>query len=287
MEKFHQAPNVYVSEVGIKVMDLERSIKFYESIIGLRVLEQSAGKAVLTADGKLPLVTLEQPADIIPLQGRHSGLYHFALLMPTRADLGVFLQHLVQTNYRFGAGDHLVSEALYITDPDGNGIEVYIDRPHEEWAWKLGKVEMATLQIDANAIVAAGGNTPWTGMPAGTIMGHIHLHVGDTEKAEQFYKEAFHFETVAYYPQAAFMSTGGYHHHIAVNTWQGVGAPTPPRNMVGLIAYTMVFPDTATRQGAVERIGQMGVSISEEAGNYLTQDPSGNQIRLVVGQASN
>ncbi|WP_233567920.1 VOC family protein [Cohnella faecalis] len=166
MDKFHQSPNVFVGEIRIKVMELDRAVSFYETIIGLKVLERSAGSAVLTADGKSPLVTLEQPKDVIPLAGRHSGLYHFALLLPTRADLAVFLRHLIQTGYPFGAADHYVSEALYITDPDGNGIEVYGDRPSSVWKWENDFVEMATLQLDARGILEESSE-PWNGLPAG------------------------------------------------------------------------------------------------------------------------
>ncbi|MFC5702606.1 VOC family protein [Cohnella faecalis] len=280
MDKFHQSPNVFVGEIRIKVMELDRAVSFYETIIGLKVLERSAGSAVLTADGKSPLVTLEQPKDVIPLAGRHSGLYHFALLLPTRADLAVFLRHLIQTGYPFGAADHYVSEALYITDPDGNGIEVYGDRPSSVWKWENDFVEMATLQLDARGILEESSE-PWNGLPAGTIMGHIHLHVGDLKQAERFYNDILGFKTVAYYPQAAFMSTGGYHHHIAINTWQGAGAPTPPKNMVGLNGYTLVFPDEAARQRAIRLLEQSAVSVENKSDEYWTSDPAGNLIKLV------
>jgi catechol 2,3-dioxygenase len=278
---FHQEPNVYVGEVNIKVKELDRAVTFYESIVGLKVLERTAEVAVLTANGKTPLVTLEQPEDIIPLAGRHSGLYHFALLLPERGDLAVFLRHLIQSEYPFGAGDHYVSEALYITDPDGNGIEIYWDRPSSAWKWENGLVEMATLQIDTKGILAES-DAPWSGLPTGTIMGHIHLHVGNLKQAEQFYNDVLGFKTVSYYPQAAFMSTGEYHHHIAINTWQGVGAPTPPKNMVGLKWYTLVYPNEEVRQNAITKLAQSGVSVVKELNGYLTNDPAGNQILLVI-----
>jgi catechol 2,3-dioxygenase len=284
MEKFHQEPNIYVSEVTIKVKDLVRAVTFYEEIIGLRVLGRSAERVALTANGITPLVTLEQPADVIPLAGRYSGLYHFAILLPARTDLAVFLRHLIQTGYPFGAADHYVSEALYITDPDGNGIEIYWDRPSTEWKWENGLVEMATLQLDAQGILAES-DAPWKGLQAGTIMGHIHLHVGNLKQAEQFYNHALGFKTVAYYPQAAFMSTGAYHHHIAVNTWQGVGAPTPPNNMAGLKEYTLVFPDEAAIRSVISQLEQFGASVMKVSDGYTTSDPAGNQIRLVINRS--
>ncbi len=281
MNKFHQSPHVIVGEVNIKVKKMESTVAFYETVIGLKVLSKTAERTVLTADGVTPLVTLEQPADIVPLAGRHSGLYHFALLLPARADLAVFLRHLIETGYRFGAADHYVSEALYITDPEGNGIEIYWDRPSTVWKWDNEMVEMATLQLDAKSILAES-NAPWNGLPSGTIMGHIHLHVGDLKQAEHFYNDLLGFKTVAYYPQAAFMSTGNYHHHIAINMWQGVGAPTPPRNMVGLNWYAVVFPNDSVRQDALSRLEASGIQVAQEADDYMTSDPAGNRIKLVV-----
>ncbi len=281
MNQFHQKPNVYVGEVVVNVMDLDRSVKFYQDIIGLRVLNRTERRAALTADGKTPLVTVEQPADVTPATGRTSGLYHFAILLPSRADLSVFLRHLLETGSHFGASDHLVSEALYLNDPDGNGIEVYRDRDPSEWSWQSGKVQMVTDPLDGQGILAES-DAPWTGLPAGTLMGHIHLHVGDQEKAEQFYTGLLGMNTVAYYPQASFMSTGDYHHHIAINTWKGVGAPAARENSVGLGWYSLVYPDEAAREDAAVRLEHAGAPVERTAGGFETQDPSGNRIRLVI-----
>jgi len=281
MENFHQKPSIYVGEVNIKVKNLDNAVTFYQNIMGFQVLEQTEGKAVLTTDGKTPLLTLEQPADVIPKEGKMSGLYHFAILLPSRADLSVFLRHLLQTGYPLGAADHYVSEALYLNDPDGNGIEVYRDRPSFEWTWKNNLVEMATEQLDAEGILAES-DAEWNGLPSGTVMGHIHLHVGDLQKAEEFYTKGLGFNVVSYYPQAAFLSTGGYHHHIAINTWQGVGAPTPPKNSVGLNWYTLVFPNETERENVIKQLKQLGAPVKKETDFYVTSDPSGNQIRLVV-----
>lgn len=281
MEGFHQSPNIYSSEVNLKVKNLDYALTFYQNIMGFKVLEKADRKAVLTANGKTPLVTLEQPENVLAKEGRTSGLYHFAILLPSRADLSVFLRHFLGTGYQLGAADHYVSEALYITDPDGNGIEVYRDRPSNEWSWKDGLVDMATVELDGNGLLAES-DTEWTGLPSGTIMGHIHLHVGDLQKAEEFYTKGLGFTIVSYYPQAVFLSTGGYHHHIAINTWQGEGAPTPPKNSVGLNWYSLVFPDNAARESAIERLKQLGASVEKEADYYVTSDPSGNQIRLML-----
>jgi catechol 2,3-dioxygenase len=281
MEGFHQKPNIYVGEVNLKVKDLERALTFYQNIMGFKVLEKTDRKAALSTDGKTTLVTLEQPVNVIPKEERMSGLYHFAILLPSRADLSVFLRHFLGTGYGLGAADHYVSEALYINDPDGNGIEVYRDRPSKEWTWKDGLVDMATEELDGNSILAES-DAEWKGLPEGTVMGHIHLHVGDLQKAEEFYTKGLGFEIVSHYPQAVFLSTGHYHHHIAINTWQGVGAPTPPPNSVGLNWYTLVFPDEATREKTLQQLQQLGSPVQKETEYYVLSDPSGNQIRLVL-----
>ncbi len=281
MENFHRKPNTFVGQVNINVTDLDSALAFYQDVIGFQVLEQTDRKAVLTTDGKTGLLTLEQPIDVTPKEARTSGLYHFALLLPTRADLSIFLQHLLQTGYRFGASDHHVSEALYITDPDGNGIEVYRDRPSSEWTWSNGEVSMVTDPLNGESLLAES-DSEWNGLPADTVMGHIHLHVSDLQKAEEFYVKGLDFTVVSHYPQAVFIATGRYHHHIAINTWQGVGAPAPKKNSVGLNWYTLVFPNEEARGKAMEQLQEIGASVTAENDFFVTEDPSGNKIRLVV-----
>ncbi|MGG4267238.1 VOC family protein [Peribacillus simplex] len=281
MENFHQKPVTFVGEVSINVLDLKNAITFYQDIIGLQVLKQTERQAVLTTDGKTPLLTLEHPADVIPKEGRTAGLYHFALLLPTRAALSDFLRHLLQTKYPFGAADHEVSEALYITDPDGNGIEVYSDRPSTDWRWTDGEVAMGTDPLDGNDLLEES-NGEWSALPAGTLMGHIHLHVSDLRKTEEFYMQGLGFTVVNRYGGALFTSTGGYHHHIGLNTWNGVGAPAPKENSVGLNWYTLVFPDEEARNKVMEQLKAIGAVVTGKEEFYSVKDPSGNEIHLVV-----
>ncbi|MFF5397120.1 VOC family protein [Peribacillus butanolivorans] len=281
MGEFHQKPVTFVREVSINVMHLDNAIRFYQDIIGLQLLEKTDRKAVLTTYGKTPLLTLEQPADVIPKEGRTTGLYHFALLLPTRADLSIFLRHLLQTEYRFGASDHDVSEALYITDPDGNGIEVYWDRPSSDWTWSNGEVAMGTDPLDGNSLLAES-DAEWNGLPAGTLMGHIHLHVADLRKTEEFYMLGLGFTIVNRFGGALFTSTGGYHHHIGLNTWNGVGAPAPKKNSVGLNWYSLVFADEEARNKVIEKLNKIGAEATKEDGFYVVTDPSGNEIHLVI-----
>lgn len=280
--KFHRAPHTFVSQVDLKVENLERSLTFYREVIGFQLLERTGNRAILTADGKTPLLSIVQPANAIPKPPNTSGLYHYALLLPTRSDLAKVLQHFIQRNYPLGASDHLVSEALYLNDPDGNGIEIYADRPSSTWRWENGEVVMATEPLDAENLLAESKEGPWKGLPADTLMGHIHLHVAELQKTAEFYCLGLGFDIVNRYHQALFISTGGYHHHIALNTWNGVGAPTPPANSVGLNWFSLVYPTDEARKKAVEQLRLIGAEVKEEDGIFLTKDPSGNRIQLRV-----
>ena len=183
---FHEKPLIYTGEVHLNVTNLEKSVQYYKEVIGFKVLEEKADKVVLTADGKKPLLIIEQPENITPKEPHRSGLYHFALLLPERADLGAIIKHFVQHNVRLGASDHLVSEALYLSDPDGNGIEIYTDRPPSVWSWENGQVAMSTDPLDGESIIAESGGRTWEGLPDGTVMGHVHLHVAHLPETETF-----------------------------------------------------------------------------------------------------
>lgn len=284
MSNFHHKPNVYVGQVNLRVEDLQRSLKFYQEIIGFQILTQTPTKAELTANGNTALLSIEQSEKFTPKQPRTTGLYHYALLLPNRSELGKVLTHLLQAGYPLqGGSDHLVSEALYLADPDGNGIEIYADRPASTWQWRDGEVQMATEPIDAEALLAEGKGDSWTLLPPDTLMGHIHLHVAEFEKIKEFYCSGLGFEIVCRYgTQALFISTGGYHHHIGLNTWNGVGASKPPTNSVGLTQYSLVFPNVEERTNAKERLIKLGYQVESEEGDFTTEDPSGNRIRLVV-----
>ncbi len=280
---FHQKPHTFVSQVALRVNNILKSLRFYEEVLGFQVLTKSSMKAVLTADGKTPLVTLEQLSSPEPKQERKTGLYHFALLLPSRAALGEIIRHLVKTGYPVqGASDHLVSEAIYLADPDGNGIEIYRDRSDANWEWNDDEVKMATLPLDAQAVLAEATNEKWEGLPAHTVMGHIHLHVADLEETRAFY-EKLGFDVVSSFPnQALFMSTGRYHHHIGVNIWNGRGANAPSEKSPGMKYFTIEFPDEEKREVVVDRLKDIGAVISKEDQAIFTKDPSQNQIKLVV-----
>ena len=279
---FHKAPIIYTGEVHLNVLDLNRSTHFYKEIIGFKVLEKTPNKVVLTADGKTPLLIIEQPKKVTPKEPRRTGLYHFALLLPERADLGMIIKHFVEKKVALGASDHRVSEALYLSDPDGNGIEIYTDRDPSEWDWENSEVAMSTDPLDGESVVAESRDNLWNGLPTGTLMGHVHLHVAYLPETETFYN-ALGFEVVANYPQALFMSNGKYHHHIGLNTWSGEGAAKPSAESVGLQSYTLIYPDEVVLGEAVEKVKLLGGKVESVEGDYLTEDPSGNRIILKIG----
>lgn len=280
MSKFHKSENPFVDHVHLYVSNLKNSLDYYEQIIGLRVLMKQDHIAHLTADGKRTLVTLEQPESVSLRAERTAGLYHFALLLPSRQDLAAFVKHLLDRQIHFGASDHKVSEAIYLRDPDGNGIEVYRDRDDSEWGWNGDEVKMSTDPLDTENLLTEFENE-WTYMPEKTIMGHIHLHVSYLEDAETFYKDVLGFQLMTRYPGALFMASGGYHHHIGLNIWNGEGAPPAEENSVGLHKYRIVY--TASELDRVlNKASSANVFVKEVESGYEVEDPAKNCILLTT-----
>jgi catechol 2,3-dioxygenase len=283
-----------LGRVRLQVADLDRSLAFYDGVLGLRVIDRSATGAVLGAHGDdRALVELqERPgARPTPQRGR-LGLYHFAILLPDRPALGRFLRHLSETGTRAGAGDHLVSEALYLQDPDALGIEVYADRPRSSWQRVGRELMIATDPVDVDGLVRAAGDARWTGMPAGTTIGHVHLHVGSIEEAAAFFSEALGFDRITWrYPGALFLGAGGYHHHLGTNTWAGRGAAMPTAEDARLLEWTIELPDLASLTAAAESITRAGyaaelVQDPNGAPEVTTRDPWSTPIRLRLASAS-
>ncbi len=278
-------PNTSVGAVRLTVSDLSRSRDFYERTIGLAATEQDDGTIALGAPGAPPILELRGDASANPLQRRATGLYHFAILLPTRRDLALALVRLAQSRWPLdGASDHLVSEALYLSDPDGNGIEIYRDRPREQWRETDGQIEMATLPLDLDDILSelSDGDRGEAHVPAGTSIGHVHLQVADLGTAEEFYNRVLGFDVmVRTYPQALFVSAGGYHHHIGMNTWQSAGAAAPPPGSVGLRSYEVLLPSEDELQRVLDRVREAGLDAEEAPdGATLLRDPSGNGVLL-------
>lgn len=281
---FHEKPVTYVGEVGLKVIDLKGMIQFYTETIGFELLAESEIEASLGTNGKT-LLKLETFDGMTPKEQRFAGLYHYAILLPSRKELGKILIHLHNQGIRLGSSDHLVSEALYLSDPEGNGIEIYRDREPEEWDWEGNHVKMAVDPLDAQGVIGAAQDSGevWSGMPAETVMGHIHLHVSHLVDAQKFYVDGLGFEVLTEMGgQALFLGDQKYHHHIGLNVWNGIGIPALPEKTAGLHYYTLILEDEAKRQGLIERLRNQGVAINEHAAYIEVKDPAGNAIRLTV-----
>ncbi len=279
-------PNTELGEVKLKVSNIERSTKFYEEVVGLKILKQAGNTAQFTADGHTALLVIEEIPNAVIVPPRSTkGLYHFAILVPNRKELGFSLRNLIRHGIRIGQADHLVSEALYISDPDHNGIEIYADRPRESWKRDAqGNYRMATDPIDWEGLLEEAGEQPWSGLPSETIMGHVHFHVGDLQTTKRFYCDILSFDvTVSMMNMGAlFVSAGGYHHHLGLNVWAGVGAPAAPSNGTGLAYYTIVLPNQSELEHTLEQLRKAEVSLKEQDGSWFAKDPSGIGIRFIA-----
>ncbi|MEA0553720.1 VOC family protein [Lysinibacillus irui] len=277
---FHEKPNTYVTNVELKVSDLQRSLTYYQDVIGFKVLHQESHKATLTADGRTALLTIVQPETVEEKQRMTTGLYHFALLLPTRRDLANIITHFHEKGVYLGASDHAVSEALYLNDPDHNGIEVYVDRPESEWTWYVDQVHMVTEPLNIQSILEEG-NGNWSGLPEGTVMGHIHLSVSNLAETEQFYTNGLGYDIVSRYgTQALFISTGRYHHHIGLNTWHSENAPKLGENQVGLKTFSLRLDNEEQASSMKANLRAMGAPVIDIDGGFQTEDPSGNVVLL-------
>jgi catechol 2,3-dioxygenase len=245
--------DAHIGSVALTVSDLDRSVSFYRDTLGFQEASRDGRTALLSAGEGPALLELRELAGAVPKPRRSTGLFHFAILVPTRAALGRSLRRLADRKWPLsGVADHLVSEALYLNDPDGLGIEIYRDRPRDTWRRENGELAMASDPLDLQSVAdEPGAETPWRGLDAGTVIGHVHLHVSRIEEGEAVFCGDVGFEPmVRSYPGALFVAAGGYHHHLAMNTWVGVGAPPPPENAVGLRSFTVEARELTRRQVA-------------------------------------
>jgi catechol 2,3-dioxygenase len=271
--------------VQIRVSNLERSLTFYQNVVGLKILRQHGRKAEMTADGVHVLLVLREIEEAQVLRRNSAaGLYHFAILLPDRPSLGLALRNLIDSGIHIGQGDHLVSEALYIQDPDNNGIEIYRDRPRDTWQHDgEGNVVMTTDPVDVDGLLADSEGLEWTGLPAGTVMGHVHFHVGDLAEATKFYVDALGFMPTTHYGDSAlFISAGGYHHHMGLNIWAGQGAPAAPANAPGIDYFTLLLPSSQDVAEVAERVKRAGYRVEVAGGITTVTDPWNIGIQLLV-----
>jgi catechol 2,3-dioxygenase len=277
-------PDIRLGPVLLQTGDLGRSVDYYQRVLGLRPLDLGTDQATLGAqDDSTPLVRLRERRGVSPVPRRgRLGLYHFAVLLPDRASLGRFAGHLAALGEYAGMADHLVSEAFYLTDPDGLGIEVYADRPRESWAVHGGKLAMASDPLDLEGLANAAGDGRWTGAPAGTRVGHIHLYVDDLARARDFYHSALGFDRISLdFPGALFMSAGGYHHHLGTNTW-AAGAPMAGEGDARLLEWMIHLPDQDSVEAAARSLGTAGYPVARSGSDVLASDPWGTNLRLTT-----
>lgn len=271
-----------IGRVRLQVSDLMRSVAYYTDTLGFTASVREPSAVLMTADG-VPLVELHERKGSRPVP-RHGrlGLYHSAILLPDRQVLGRFVTHLAGVGAYAGSADHLVSEALYLADPDGLGIEVYADRPRAEWKTNGREIAMTTEPLDLRALVRAGGGERWTGMPAGTTIGHVHFHVATLREAEAFYHSVLGFDKVVWsYPGALFFSVGGYHHHVGTNTW-AAGAPVANAEDARLIEWELRLPAADDIASVAASAARGRYAIRDAGGDRLITDPSGVTVRLTA-----
>jgi catechol 2,3-dioxygenase len=271
-----------VGGVHLQVSDVRQSVEYYEKVIGLRARHrQPHSVALTTVDAEEGLVTLHTRPGVTRARRGAFGLYHFALLLPDRAALGRCAAHLASSDVRVSMADHLVSEALYLWDPDGLGIEIYADRPPHAWQRNGRELAMTTDPLDINSVIAAGLGELWTGIPGGTTIGHVHLHVGSLDVAESFYHRGLGFDkTVWSYPGALFMSAGGYHHHLATNTWSPGPAPAPAQAQ--LIEWELMVPSERDVTSASDSLNAAGYIPERSARSVTIADPWGTRVRILA-----
>ncbi len=278
-------PTTHIGAASLRVSDLSRSLDFYTRLVGLQPLVQTADSAVLGAAGR-PVLSLSEVKGAPPQPAGTTGLYHVAILFPDRPSLARKIAQIAAINYPLGYADHLVSEAFYLSDPDGNGLELYRDRPRAEWRWEDGQVQMANAPIDFRSFYAeVSPDDPQLADPAvpeGTRVGHMHLRVADLPTAQAFYLEGLGFDLTCRYPGALFVSAGGYHHHLGLNIWESRSGPPAPETSAGLQSFSLVLPDQAELERVCRQVEAFGTPIEQAGEAVFLHDPFHNRIQLVT-----
>ena len=271
-----------IGSITLRVTDLDQSLGFYRDLLGLTELERTGETVALGARGHAPLIKLQARPGTVRRPDGMIGLYHFALLLPTRRELGMTLLRLFQERWPFtGFADHGVSEAAYLSDPDNNGIELYADRPREDWPYQNGQLAMTTLTLNVNSLIRSAEGEEWNGLHPRTTVGHLHLHVADLAKAEEFWAGVIGFDvTTRNYPGALFLSAGGYHHHLGLNTWLKTRGHDP--NAAGLTGFELLVPNEEARTDIADRARAAGYSVTRAGDLSVVVDPDGMPVSLPV-----
>jgi len=281
-------PDTKLGHVHLTVSDLDRALAFYQDIIGMQ-LHRREGQTAFLGAGQADILKLTGRPDARRVSGV-TGLYHFAILVPSRQALARSLRRIAETRTPVqGFSDHGVSEAIYMPDPDGNGIEIYRDRPRDQWPFANGELQMVTDPLDVEGILAelAGQADVWPGLAPETVLGHVHLHVSDIAEAESFYGEVIGFDLMQRFGHSAsFMSAGGYHHHLGLNIWAGRGAPPPPPDAVGLREYVIRLARRAELDRIIDRVQQAGIEMEQRPEGWFLRDPARNGLILTADDVS-
>jgi catechol 2,3-dioxygenase len=282
MPTFASRTPLHIGMIGLVARDLDRLARFYRELLGLRELTRT-GEIVRLGAGHVPLIEIEHRPKAKPDDPAQAGLYHTAFLMPTRSDHARWIKHIARNKVPItGASDHGVSEAFYLDDPEGNGIEVYNDRPRERWTWESGLVTMVTKQLDIEAILEEidGSDATYGEAPAGLRIGHVHLRVGSVQKAEEFYRGALGLDLTRRRGGATFMSSGGYHHHVGANVWHSDGAGKRDPDHAGLAWFSMETADCVAYEAAVARLKSANAPVNAMPDGIVTADPFGTRLRI-------
>ncbi|MGG0303842.1 VOC family protein [Bacillus albus] len=279
---FQLHPDTTLDVVHLYVSNIKKSLEFYTEVLSMKVLKQDEMVVTFGNENNEPLLIIEEKKEALPKQRGRTGLYHYAILLPSRQDLANILRHLVEMVYPLhGGADHYFSEALYLADPDGNGIEIYHDRQKEVWRNENGELPFVSNPLAGEELLQQG--SAWNGFPAGTVMGHVHLHVADLEEAKRFYVDGLGFEvTIPARNGALFVSAGGYHHHVGLNTWQGEGIPPQMPNSVGLKYFTIVLADEKQKEQVCESLKSIGKIATYKDGILQVEDPFGHSIHFKI-----
>lgn len=279
--KLSAAP-MQIGKVRLKVRDLPVVSRFYQEVLGLRLIGHGGNHATLGTTSA-PLLDLVGDRELVQRDPRAAGLFHTAFLLPSRSNLASWLAFVMDRKIRLhGASDHKVSEAIYLADPEGNGIEVYADRSPSEWRTDRGQLDMPTTALNLRDLLHAASDRSWTGMPDGSLIGHVHLQVGDIPRAEHFYRDVLGFELTCRYPGGSFFGAGGYHHQLAANTWNSRGAGPRSDRTTGLDGFEVLIRDGARRAAIEARARKDGVTLLAESNAVSVQDPWGIAVTLIT-----
>jgi catechol 2,3-dioxygenase len=273
-------PPLSIGRVALTVRDLDRVSAFYQQTIGFRLLAETP-ESVQLGTGSRVLLELRRNPQARPGSPRDAGLYHIAFRLPSRADLGCFFKHAASLRLRVGASDHLVSESVYLADPEGNGIEFCADRGSSEWRWDNGSVEMSVDPLNLASVVHSADGQVWHGVPEGTVVGHLNLQVGDLGEANAFYAGVLGFDVTCRLPGASFFASGGYHHHIATNIWNSSGAPLRPDPVAGLADIEILAIDTSILDAVRSRADALRL-VDDRPERLTVRDPWGMSISLAA-----